>query len=197
MGYRRRNPTAKWGDAFMSTLLGLVTGAVAYGVNFGVEYIPVAPLWRTVIFGSAGTVGSLGLAKWGNERLGAGFGGGVGALLMGRVVTQIRMHQVAPAAAPSTAGASGMHSMHGRGAGRVYTRDAGAVYSRDAGAVYQRDAGGLATMRRPVFGPSFKDAGASRMIPGPVRFFGPHSWAYDAGRVGRPTTYVSAHNLPR
>lgn len=176
----------------MTTFLGLVTGVVAYGVNFGVEYIPVAPLWRTVIFGSGGTIGSLGLAKWGNERLGAGFAGGVGAILMGRVVTQIRMAQVAPAAGAASPGASGTRSMHGRGAGAVYDQ-----YRREAGAVYQRDAGGLATMRRPAFGPGFKDAGASRFIPGPVRFFGPHSWAYDAGRVGAPRTYVSAHNLPK
>lgn len=176
----------------MTTFLGIMTGAVAYGVNFGVEYIPVAPLWRTVIFGGGGLFGSLGLAKWGSERLGAGFAGGVGALLMGRVVTQIRMAQVAPT---STAGASGPRGL--RDAGRVYQRDAGRVYQRDAGAVYQRDAGALATMRGGVFGSSFKEGGASTYMPGPVRFFGPKSWVYDAGRAGRPVQFVSAHNQPK
>ena len=193
MGYRRRNPTQKWGQAFMSTFVGMITGFVAYGVNFGVEYIPVAPLWRSVIFGTGGLVGSLGLSKWGSPTLGAGFGGGVGSLLLGRVVTQFRMSQVAPT---TTAGASGARrQVNGRGAGAVYSRDAGRVYNREAGAVYEREAGALATMRRPVFGPSFKDAGASQYVPGPVRFFGPHSWAYDAGRTGRQ--YVSAHNVPK
>jgi hypothetical protein len=76
---------------------------------------------------------------------------------------------------------------------RNYMRDSGAVYERgrEAGAVY-REAGAATTMRAPVFGRSFKDSGASRYVPGPVRFFGPRSWAYDAG-----ARYVSAHNVPK
>ncbi|MGH7605577.1 MAG: hypothetical protein ACRENK_16480 [Gemmatimonadaceae bacterium] len=178
----------------MSTFLGLVTGVVAYGVNYGVEYIPIAPMWRSVTFGVGGLVGSIGLSKWGSPTLGAGFAGGVGALLMGRVVTQVRMAQIAPS--------SSSQAMPG-GASAVYMRNprarhmvgAGAVYTRDAGAVYQREAGAATTMRRPAFGPSFKDAGASRYVPGPVRFYGPASWAYQAD-AGRPR-YVSAHNQPK
>jgi hypothetical protein len=192
MGYRRRNPTSKWGQAFMSSFLGIVTGAVAYGVNYGVEYIPVEPLWRTVIFGSGGLLGSVALAKWGSPVLGAGFGGGVGALLTGRVVTQIRMSQVA--STPKEGGAV-FARMNPRAAmgGR---RDAGRVYQRDGGAVYQRDAG-AATMRLPVFGRGFKDAGASKYVAGPVRFYGPQSWAYGAREAGRNVRFVSAHNQPK
>ena len=188
-GYRRRNPTSKWGQAFMSTFLGLVTGAVAYGVNYGVEYIPVEPLWRTVIFGAGGFLGSLGLAKWGSPTIGAGFGGGVGALLTGRVVTQIRLHQVAPAA-PKEGGAVFARNPRMRG-----LRDAGRVYTREGGAVYQRDAGAATTMRAPVFGRGFKEGGASRFVAGPVRFYGPQSWAYGTEAAApRQVRYVSAHN---
>lgn len=174
----------------MASFLGLVTGGVAFGVSFGVEYIPVAPLWRTVIFGTGGLLGSVGLAKWGSPTLGAGFGGGIGALLAGRIVTQVRMAQVAPqSTSASQPGASGAP----RRMNAVYNRGAASVHQyRGAGAVYARDAGAATTMRRPVFGPSFKDAGASRYIPGPVRYFGPKSWAYEGGAV-----YVSAHNVPK
>jgi hypothetical protein len=191
MGYRRRNPTSKWGQAFMSSFLGIVTGAVAYGVNYGVEYIPVEPMWRTVIFGSGGLLGSVALAKWGSPVLGAGFGGGVGAILTGRVVTMIRMSQVAPSATKEGGAVFGRvnpRGMRGRDAGRVYQRDGGAVYQRDAGA---------ATMRQPVFGRGFKDSGASRFVAAPVRFYGPQSWAYGARDAGRPVRFVSAHNQPK
>jgi hypothetical protein len=175
----------------MSTLIGLGTGIAGYGVNWGVEYIPASPMIRTAVFGGLGLLTSLGLAKWGSPTLGAGFGGATGALLTGRIVTQIRMAQVAPKA-PAEGGA-----VYGLGGRR---NDGGAVYQRqhqEAGAIYQRAEAGAATMRAPVFGPpggSFKrqigDAGASRFVAGPVRFFGPGSWARNDG--GR--RYVSAHN---
>lgn len=172
----------------MSSFLGVVTGAVAYGVNYGVEYIPLEPLWRTVIFGTGGFLASLGLAKWGSPTLGAGFGGGVGALLTGRVVTQIRLSQVAPA---SKEGGAVFARMNPRA--RSF-RDGGRVYQRDSGAVYQRDAGAPMTMRVPVFGKGLKEGGASRYIPAPVRFYGPQSWAYGADSAGPRRVYVSAHN---
>lgn len=177
----------------MSVFMGLATGAVAYGANFGVEYIPVAPTWRSVIFGVGGLVGGVGLAKWGSPRLGAGFMGGVGALLTGRIVTQIRMAQVAPSSSTSsTTGASGLYGRKNPRA--VYGRGAGAVF-REGGAVYRESGAPVTTMMRPAFGPGFKEAGASRYVPAPVRFYGPHSWAYngDAGAVRR----VSAHNRSR
>jgi hypothetical protein len=193
--WRRRNPSSTWGSAFVSTLIGLGTGIAAYGVNWGVEYIPATPMIRSAVFGAGGLLVSLGLAKWGSPTLGAGFGGGVGALLTGRIVTQVRMAQVAPTPAGTQGTAGAVYRMNGR-------NDGGAVYQRqqgrfaEAGAVFQRDAG-AATMRAPVFGPpggSFKravgDAGASRFVQGPVRFFGPGSWARNDG--GR--RYVSAHN---
>lgn len=195
MGYRRRNPTSRWGDAFKMTFLGEMLGAVAYGVNFGVEYIPLAPMWRSVIFGAGGTVTALGLAKWGAPWAGAAFAGGVGALLTGRIVTQIRMSQVAPSTAAGSSSDSGalfqrMNPRH-MGAGR----GAGAVY-REGGAVY-RESGDAQTMRRGVFGRSFKDSGASRYVPSPVRYYGPQSWAYNARESGALVRYRSAHNLPR
>lgn len=186
-GYRRRNPSTSWGAAFMADAIGGAGGIAMYGVNWGVEYIPVSDLWRSVIFGALGAATSLGLAKYADVRLGAGTMGGTSALLTGRIVTQIRMAQVAPAtttaapAKPTTA--AGVYRMNA-GAGAVFRREGGAVYTREAGAV-------ATSMRAPVFGPGFKESGASRFVPGPVRFFGPGSWAYDAGRGRR---YVSAHN---
>jgi hypothetical protein len=183
--FRRRNPSSSWGHAFLTTLMGLGTGALGYGVNWGVEYIPASPMIRSAVFGGLGFLGSLGLAKFASPTLGAGLAGATGALLTGRIVTQVRMAQVAP----SKTEAGAVYQM---GRGRV-RQEGGAVYQREAGAVYQRE-GGAATMRAPVFGPpggSFKrEAGASRFVPGPVRFFGPGSWAKNDG--GR--RYVSAHN---
>jgi len=193
MGFRRRNPTSRWGDAFKMMFLGEVIGAVAFGVNFGVEYIPLAPLYRTLIFGGLGSATALGLAKWGSPWAGASFAGGVGALLTGRIVTQVRMSQVAPGTSGSSAATESgalFQRMNPRrlGAGR---RDAAAVF-REGGAVY-RESGAPTTMRTSPFGRTFKDTGASRYVPGPVRFYGPQSWAYDAGAV----RVVSAHNLPK
>ena len=102
------------------------------------------------------------------------------------------MAQVAPKPASADGGA-----VYQMGAGARGRNDGGAVFQRfqEAGAVFTREAG-AATMRAPVFGPpggSFKrgiEAGASRFVSGPVRFFGPGSWARNDG--GR--RYVSAHN---
>jgi len=209
-GFRRRNPSVSWGASAMAGAIGAAGGLAAYGVNWGVEYIPVSDMWRSVIFGGTGIVTSIALAKYADVRLGAGTMGGFAALLTGRIVTQVRMASVAPkkTAATTTPGktqATGamyrnnpaLYLQHGTGAGAVFSREGGAVFQRDAGAVFAREAGarqtGQQTMRAPVFGPSFKDAGASRFIPGPVRFFGPGSWAYDAG-AARGRRYVSAHN---
>jgi hypothetical protein len=172
----------------MASGLGMGMGFVAYGVNFGIEYLPIAPLWRTVAFGTTGLLASLGLSKWGSPTIGSGFAGGIGSLLLGRIVTQFRMSQVAPTTKAVGDGGA-VFQMNPRGA----RRDAGAVYRTEAGAVYRE--AGAASMRGPVFGPpnapSFKDAGASRYVPGPIRYYGPASWAYDAGA---PKRYVSAHN---
>jgi len=167
----------------MAMGLGGAAGVVGYGVNFGVEYIPVETVWRSVIFGGIGAVGSIALAKWAHTDLGAGMAGATAAILSGRIVTQMKASQAAPA---SDAGA--VYRMNaGRGAPRV----GGGRPRVEAGAVYQREAGAATTSRMPVFGPTFKEAGASKYIAGPVRWFGPASWAYkpDAGKV-----YVSAHN---
>jgi len=204
-GFRRRNPSVSWGASAMAGAIGAAGGLAAYGVNWGVEYIPVSDMWRSVIFGGTGIVTSIALAKYADTRLGAGTMGGFAALLTGRIVTQVRMASVAPkkpaATTPGKTQATGLPAYrmnpHQVGAGAVFSREGGAVFQRDAGAVFAREAGarqtGQQTMRAPVFGPSFKDAGASRFIPGPVRFFGPGSWAYDAG-AARGRRYVSAHN---
>jgi hypothetical protein len=179
----------------MALLKGLGGGGAMYAVNWGVEYIPVADMWRSVIFGTSGTLASLALAKWADPALGAATMGGTSALLIGRIVTQVRMASVAPSTSTGTTSSTGATGQGGAGVYRIGPRrDGGAVFRREGGAVYQNDAGAVATMRRPVFGPSFKarEAGASRFVPGPVRYFGPQSWAYDS--AGRRPRVVSAHN---
>lgn len=169
----------------MSLGMGLGSGIVGYGINWGVEYIPVAAVWRSVIFGGAGAVGSLALAKWADVRIGAGLMGATSALLTGRIVTQIRLAQVSPSSGSSAPAVEG-------GAIRRRLREGGRVF-RDGGAVYRTEAGApVKSLKAPVFGPSFRDAGASRYVPGPVDYFGPRSWVYGEG--GAVRRYVSAHN---
>ncbi|HXS82634.1 MAG TPA: hypothetical protein VN896_07915 [Methylomirabilota bacterium] len=190
-GYRRRrNPTSSWGQAFLAWAMGMGSGVVGYGINWGVEFIPLATIWRSVIFGGVGAAGSLALAKWADPRLGSGLAGATGALLTGRIVTQIRLAQVSPTSGStaSTPEGGALYRRNPRAqldAGRVF-RDGGAVFSR-------REAGApVRSMKSPAFGASFRDAGASRYVQGPIRYFGPRSWVYgpDGGAVRR----VSAHN---
>jgi len=48
------------------------------------------------------------------------------------------------------------------------------------------------SFKQPEPTPGASDAGASRYVPGGVRWFGPRSWAYEAGKVFR-----SAHDVRR
>lgn len=74
--------------------------------------------------------------------------------------------------------------MFGPGAGRVFRG------ARESAAVF-RDAGAAARMSgRAMPAPSFKEAGRSHYVAGPVRFFGPRSWAAQGAGV----VYRSAHN---
>lgn len=203
--------------AAMHGALGALGGVIAYGIDWGTAYVPVAPMWQTVIFGAAGAVGSIGVSMLADDRVGSGIAGGTAFGLAGRIREQIALAGVAKKGA-NDAGAVYMReggAVYRMNAGRHAPRDAGAVYRREAGALVGgaaattmrapafgrsfKDAGamyaqrtGAETMRQPGFGTSFKDeAGASRYIPGPVRWYGPHSWAYKYGDAGR---YRSAHS---
>jgi hypothetical protein len=182
---RRGNPRVKFGQALLAAGIGLLGGGMAYGVDWGVSYIPVSPLWQSVIFGIGGLGVSAGLAMLADERLACGVAGGVGFGLFGRVREQIALSSLGkgdqpPAALPQ--GASAVFSEYMRG-----LHDAARVY-REAGQVRGMPGGAELPSR------SFRDTGASRYIAGPIRHYGPESWVYrtDAARV-----FVSAHNAAR
>lgn len=196
-GYsRRRNPrSSSWKAALFATGLGMVGGALAYGLDWGVSYAPVAPAWQAVIMGVSGGVISVGVAKFGNEAFAAGIAGGTGAMLAGRVREAITL---ASFGKQSTSGGEAK-GVFGSGASRVYDRGAQAVF-QEAGAMTQRT-GARSAGRAPSMSPhsgSFKEAGVSRYIPGPVRWFGPRSWAYGPQASGASRVrYVSAHSSRR
>ena len=204
----------------MVTGIGLLGGGVAYGINWGLAYAPLDATWSTVAFGGGGVVTSVLLAKYADERVAAGLAGGVGALLFGRVREIMALRKMAPAnngAVSSDGGATYVRRYAGIGGRPLET---GAVYERragphDAGAVMRvgslKEAGAIvghrataATMSNLSMQPrdSFKvaESGASRYIPGGARWFGPRSWAYDAGRHNNSNNgrvYRSAHNVGR
>ena len=198
----------------MVTGIGLLGGGVAYGINWGLAYAPLDATWSTVAFGGGGIVTSVLLAKYADDRVAAGLAGGVGALLFGRVREIMALRKMAPAGAVGTeGGATYVRRYAGIGGrpletGAVYERRAGPM-PRDAGAVMRvqslKEAGAIvghrataATMSNLSMQPrdSFKvaESGASRYIPGGARWFGPRSWAYDAGTH---RNYRSAHNVGR
>ena len=189
--YRRRNPRVTFQKAATAAAFGALGGAIAYGINWGVSFIPIDNAnAKTAIFAGASAATSIGLSMMADERVGCGVAGAAGYQLTHQIAAMV---QTRMANRPD--------------AGAVYTRDAGAVYTiprgrirTDAGAVYRREAGALVggarTMRMPgMGGPNFKlpEAGASEYVPGPIRWYGPQSWAYKYGN--RPgVRYVSAHN---
>jgi hypothetical protein len=169
--------------------MGVGTGAVGFGISWGCDFLPISALWRTVAFGGVGTLGALALGKMGDLRLGAAMGAATGFGLAGRITTLVKTAQIAPSASTSTTPTetSGVRVM----------REGGRVYSRaDAGRVYARETGAPLTMGRQVFGKSFKETGASQFVRGPVRFFGPNSWAANNGgrEGGAVVRYVSKHS---
>jgi len=195
------NPRSKnWTAAFWATGLGMLGGGAAYLLDWGIASAPISETWRAVALGGSGAVIAIGVARFGNENFAAGIAGGVGLALVQRVRNVIALSGTEPkaAATPAPAAASGMF---GSGAGRVYARGRGAsAVFHESGALVQR-VGRPSSGRAPSLSPttgSFKDAGVSRYIPGPIRWFGPRSWAYgpQASGAGR-VRYVSAHSRRR
>ncbi len=196
--YRRRNPRVKFKTAAMHAALGALGGGITYGIHWGVTMIPVANPWAKLgIFAGAAGVASIGVSMYADDRVGSGIAGALGYVAAHEIAQQLYF-RTRPQA----------------DAGAVYMKEGGAVYKMnsrhtraDAGAVYRKEAGALVggatrytqqtgqqSMRPGVFGTSFKDAGASRYVPGPVRWFGPQSWAYRYGEGGANRRYVSAHS---
>lgn len=186
----------KFKTAAMHAALGALGGGITYGIHWGTTQIPVANPWAklAIFVGAAGTA-SIGVSMMADDRVGGGMMGAAGYVLAHEVAQQL-YYRSRPQA----------------DAGAVYLKEGGAVYkmnpararARDAGAVYRKEAGALVggatrysqvsgqqSMRPGDFGTSFKDAGASRYVPGPVRWFGPQSWAYSDAGAKR---YVSAHS---
>lgn len=214
-GYRRRlpNPSESFGGSFASLGLGALGGGIAAGLDWGADYIPLSALWQSVILGGTGYTLSIGLAMLADTRLGAGLAGGTTALLVGRVRQQVALSGMAATNGAATnggeAGAVARRRMRASEAGQVYApprlrgrSEVGAVVrSREAGAVLRREAGQM----RPVTTPetmamqrwpgarTFKrtEAGASYYTRGPIRYYGPQSWAL---RRETGAVYVSAHN---
>jgi hypothetical protein len=178
---RIRNPTATWGGAFMTWLLGSVGGLAAGGMDWGADYIPLRAEAQAGILGGATLLSSLAVSKWADIRAGAGIAGGGAALCLNRI------RQIV-----ATSGTGAGTGATTSGAGRVYG-GAGAVVRGGAGQVRRRET--PTTMGAPhMRAPSFKQAQGT--YPAQGRRFGPRSWVYDLP-AGARAVYVSAHNLPR
>lgn len=187
---RRRNPKSNWKGSAIGTVIGMLSGGVSYAGRWGASYLPWKDWQQTLTFGGGALAASLLSARYVDERMGVGVAGGAGALIaqdLKNIIEVRRLTQGAPAN-----GADAVYRLTGRAA-----RGASAVYQmQEAGAMVRKSAAtSLAgnplapsqSFKRPIGG----DAGASRFVQGgPVRLFGPRSWAtHDSGR-----RYVSAHN---
>lgn len=193
---RRRNPSSKKFTDFLTTLgLGALGGGMAYGIDWGVGHMKTSGVWQIAALTGFGILGTAGLSYLADERLAAGLAGGTVALGIGRTVNAIALRKAGPKEATPAAGQTPAQQ-------QALVEEAGRVYRQayEAGALERMR--GANTMARSPYGKSFKDlddagavyreAGASKYIPGPIRYFGPHSWAYrtDAGVVVK---YKSAH----
>lgn len=187
-GYmRRRNPrSSSWKAAAFAMGLGLVGGGLSYVIDWGASYAPVGPALQATITGVTGIATSLIVCRYGNEALGAGIAGGTGAMLTGRIREIVAFAM----AKPATKGGEAKGAF-GSGADAVF-RESSAVY-REAGSMHRVTGARVQGHAPSMPAPSFKESGASRYIRGPIRFFGPRSWAMnEAGKV-----YRSAHDTPR
>lgn len=182
---RRRNPSSAWGDALIDVLLGGLGGGVAIGAAMGSEKIPVAPVWQMVIFGAAGLLGAVGVAKWGSKATGAGLLGGTIAL---EALRGIELYSLSKATAEARAALP--PPIITEGASLFSAR---AV--RESGAVGPGVFGAPASMAGNPLSPGFRtvpEAGyTSRYLPAGARLMGPRSWVNESGAVYR---FRSAHN---
>ena len=191
---RRRNPKAANLKAALSALgLAALGGALGYGVDWGVSHVTIAAPWQTALGAGIGILGTLGLAKWGDERLAAGLGGVTAAVTIARVRDLVGLRTVTP---PTQVPAAQGQAAAMRGHASAVYQSAAAVYQAQAAALRKNT---VRTMRAPVYGSGFKrgyrEAGASFYTPGPVRYFGPRSWAYNT-ESGVVVRYRSAHQTP-
>jgi len=184
---RRRNPRVKFWDAMKSFGIGGAGGMVAYGVDYGASMAPVSPAWQAVIAAAGGFAAGAGVGMLVDERAAAGVGGGTAALLLNRGRELYAMHRAA----------EGKSTSEGEGeAGKVF-RESGALLG-PGGRIRADDPAAMSRDSMPA--KSFKEAAATRYIPGGQRYFGPSSWAVrygDAGRVvprDAGVVYVSGHN---
>jgi hypothetical protein len=192
---RRRNPAGGGGGkmtfikAAMATGIGLPMGVVAHGISWGVDKAEIGAGARAAIKGGVGLVGSMGLAYL-DARAAAGLAGGTGAVLTRDLIELYQMSQVGKNGATTTTATTATTE-----AAAVFTLPAARARA-EAAAVFRRAEAGAVVRAFPM--PSMAtrsmkpDAGASRFVPGPVRWFGPESWAYRADAAGR--RIVSAHN---
>lgn len=202
--YTRRlpNPTTTFVGGLALTGLGMLGGGIAAGLDWGADFAPVPPWGQALILGFGGSAVALGLGMLADQRLGAGVAGGTGALLVGRARQMVAL---AKAAAPDQPAEASNGASTSSDTAAVYQTppqrraEAGAVY-REAGAVYRGDAAQLQprtgapsmdVSRWPGARTFKREAAASYYVPGPVRRYGPQTWAYgrDSGVV-----YRSAHN---
>lgn len=175
----RRNPSASWKNAFTAFGLGALGGGVMAGVDYGVSMLPLSAPWQIAAVGVGGAALAVVGAKFGDERVGAGIAGATVLSVVKRGAEAYALMGLADKSTSSSA-SSGAQA---EGAGAVY---------RESGAMQRaRGAQSMAPSGAPR-APSFRDAGASRYVQGPVRLMGPKSWVYgsDAGKV-----YRSAHNV--
>lgn len=192
----RRNPSSSWSKSFMAMAKGGLGGGVMLGIDFGIGMLPFGEVAKIAIEGTVGLAASVATAKWVDGELAAGAAGATVFAVGKRGADAYALSSLA-AKKPDTASDGGTAMLD---SGRVFRNDAGAPPQltrqtgarsmapegmpsssfREAGAVF-RDAG--AVLRRQ------REAGASAFVQGPVRLFGPDSWAYQYTSRGR-----SAHD---
>lgn len=192
---RRRNPSVSVTGALATLGLGSLGGLVAYGVDWGASYAPVGPYAQCAISGVGNAVLSVGTSMLADDRAGAGIAGGGALAVAHRIRTTYALNKATKEAEKKTTGTEAgavyrlnpAHYAAARHAARMAAESGVVVESGAVGGMRMQTA--ARTLHAPRFGDSFKEAGASRYVAGPVRWFGPQSWAYDAGVVVR-----SAHN---
>ncbi len=185
--YVRHNPSHTFGQSFAAMGLGLLGGAVAGGLDWGVSYAPIKPVWNAVLFGGTGALLSLGVSWLLDPRVGAGIAGGTSASLFGRIRAMVAYAAMGAEGTSSGAGAVRRLPPRQRGAGAVVRGQAQAVPGLPTAQSMGTSYAGTTT-RQPVA----RGAGlASYNVPGTTRHYGP-DWVRLRGTSA--VRYVSAHS---
>lgn len=186
------NPSRSFGGSAAAAGLGLLGGVVAGGLDWGVSYAPITPIWQSAILGAASLLLATGVSYLVDARVGAGIAGGAGGLLVIRTRAMVALHNMNQPAAPAGAGAL-----------RPPPRGAAALAHRPgAGAVLPAHAAGAIpglpaahSMAGQFAGPTTRvpvGAGAGYQVPDSA-VYGPQSWIRLRG--SRAVSYVSAHGV--